>query len=385
MIRIVHLITGLRTGGAERMLIKLLDRFDRKRFSSAVISLSGGPLVSEVEALGVDFVNLGMRSGIPGPKAVWSLLSAIRQMKPDVLQTWLYQADLAGTLAAQVSAVPRLVWNVRCSNMDMSMYPLMSSLALKACARLSRLPDAIITNSKVAQDHHESIGYSNARWVLIPNGFDLERFRPDEELRQSVRHELEISGDQLVIGTAARFDPMKDFPAWIRAAGEFLRAHPGTCFVLAGKGVEWQNRALAEEIAAANIPSRQLRLLGERTDMNRLLTGFDVFSLSSRFGEGFPNTIGEAMATGIPVAATDTGDVREIVGSTGEVVPPGQPEALAKAWKRLADLGRSGRQLLGAAARERVVQNYGIDRIADRYQRFYHELVARDHVEQAEN
>jgi glycosyltransferase involved in cell wall biosynthesis len=366
-LKIVHLITDLDTGGAEMMLAKLVTAMERVRFSNSVISLTDhGTLGAWIAALGVPVFTLGMRRGAPDPIGIARLVRLLGQEKPDILQTWLYHADLMGTIASRLVRVPALCWNIRCSDMDMSHYSRLSRLVLQVLARLSRLPDVVIANSRAGQQLHEKLGYAPRRWEIIPNGFDLERFRPDDGARQAVREELAVPFDTLLVGLVARCDPMKDHRTFLEAAARIASQRADVHFVLAGKGVE----ALAGQIDALGL-AKHVHLLGQRRDIPRLVAALDVFALSSAFGEGFPNVVGEAMACGIPCVVTDVGDAPDIVGDTGMIVPLRDPAAMADAWLRLLSMPAEDRQAMGRAARQRIEERYSLSVIARQYESLY--------------
>lgn len=366
-LKIAHLITDLDTGGAEMMLAKLVDNMDRERFANTVISLTDrGTLGNEIAASGVPVFALRMRRGIPDPMGIGRLVRLLGREKPDVLQTWLYHADLMGTIASCLARVPVLFWNIRCSDMDMHRYKRLSRLVLQILTRMSGLPDVVIANSETGRRLHERLGYSPRRWEIIPNGFDLEYFRPDPIARQSVREELATPPGTLMIGLVARYDPMKDYPMFLQAAAQTVRECSTVHFLVAGKGVE----RLASQIDQLGLGA-VVHLLGERRDIPRLMASLDIFALSSAFGEGFPNVVGEAMACGIPCVVTNVGDAAYITGETGIVVPPCDPAAMANAWKQLLEMPLVKRQSLGRNARQRVEDLFSIQGVTRRYESLY--------------
>ncbi|MUM77272.1 glycosyltransferase [Pseudodesulfovibrio sp. F-1] len=385
--RILHVITGLDVGGAETTLHRLTATMDPVRFRCRVVSLvAPGEMGRRLADAGVEVASLSMRRGVPSPAGLARLAGMMRSYRPHVVQTWLYHADLLGlaarALAFPLGASPRLVWNIRCAFMDLDRYPRTTALTLRACAALSRFPDATVTNSAAARDFHRGLGYSPRRFEIIPNGFDADRFRPDAEARTAVRAELGLGADDLVIGHAARFDPMKDHHTLLLAAGMASQELPDAVFVLAGRGVDSDNQRLAAWLAEAGFDSRpgirgarRVRLLGERHDLERVMAAMDMH-VSSSAGESLPNVVGEAMACGVPSVVTDVGDSAALVGNTGEVVPPGDAQALARAMVRMAGLGRLGRDALGLSARERVVAGFSPAAAARRYEALYTALCA---------
>ncbi len=366
-IKIAHLITDLDTGGAEMMLAKLVASMDSEGFSNIVISLTDhGTLGEQIADLGVPVFTLGMKRGLPDPGGMGRLMRILKQEKPDILQTWLYHADLLGTLTSRLISVPALCWNIRCSDMDMRRYSWLSRLVLQLLAWLSPLPDVIIANSETGRQLHEKLGYNARRWEIIHNGFDVGRFQPDPAARQSVRQELSLAPDTPLIGMVARYDPMKDHQTFLAAAAQVVREYSDVHCVLIGKGVD----RLAETVADLGLEAF-IRLLGERGDIPRLMAALDILVLSSAFGEGFPNVVGEAMACGIPCVVTHVGDGAYVVGETGLVVPPRDPTAMADAWKHLLEMPIDQRQALGKKGRQRVKQFFSIKNIGKCYESLY--------------
>lgn len=370
MIRILHVITGLQLGGAEAMLIKLLSRMDSTRFENHVVTLqSGGCLWHEAEPHCRSLASLGLNAPLQGPQAIVALLRHMRALRPDVVQTWLYHGDLVGGLAARLCGLP-FIWNIRCSNMDMRQYSFPSRIVLAILPHLSRMPTAVVANSRAGRAAHEVLGYRPKRWVQIPNGFDTDRYRPDPAAAADIRRELGLAPDAFVVGMAARFDPKKDHETFLRAAALHAGRHAQTRFVLVGQGLDADGCPVAASVQAKGLQDRVL-LLGERADIPRVLQAFDVAALSSAFGEGFPNFIGEAMSCAIPCVVTDVGDSAAIVGDTGQVVPPADPAVLAAAWATLADADPSARKALGEAARKRIVDHYALPAIVRQFEDLY--------------
>ena len=373
-VNIIHVITSLNVGGAETMLNRLLKSMDSGRFENQVVSLiRPGPIGERIQALGVPVFSLNMWPGRLSLDALFGLTRLLRRINPDLVQTWLYHADLLGVLAAKMAGLP-VIWNIRASNMDMSHYRRLSSTVLRACVQFSGWPQAVIVNSKAGQEFHTRLGYHPRRWVHIPNGVDTGQFQPDPGARMVLRNELGLPSESLLIGLIARFDPMKDHGNFLRAAGLLASRAPDVHFVLAGNGVEPSNLSLRDYLDRDEMKGR-VHMLGQRDDISRLTAALDIASSSSSFGEGFSNTIAEAMSCGIPCVVTDVGDSAYLVGETGMVVPPMNPQALADGWQRMIELGVGGRNALGAAARQRIQQNFQQDEIARQYERLYESLM----------
>ena len=371
---VLHVITGMFGGGAEMMLYRLLSRLDRTRFTPQVVSLlDHGPISRKIQAMGIPVRSLGMKRGIPNSAAVLRLARWLRQDPPDVIQTWMYHADLVGGLAARLAGSIPVAWGIRHSDLSPEGNKRLTLLTVKTCAYLSRwLPKRIVCCSEASQRVHAAMGYAAEKMVVIPNGYDVEAFRPDSVARKLVRKELHIPEDAPIIGLVGRFLGQKDHRNFVQAARLLHHDRPEVNFVLCGDDVNWENKELAQWIDEADI-RKQCHLLGWRDDIPRLTATFDVAALSS-FGEAFPNVVSEAMSCGVPCVVTDVGDAALIVGQTGIVVPPRNPEALAEAWRKMLEMGCEGRRHMGIAARQRIRERFDIAEVAGRYEHLFEEL-----------
>jgi len=376
MRRIAFVITGLGAGGAQTMLLKVLSRLDRGRFAPRVISLTGFDEQAELfESLGIPVHCLGMRRGAVSPKSIWALRDLLADDRPHLVQTWMYHADLLGGLAAKLAGRLPVIWNIRHSNLEMKSNKLTTVLTARMCASLSRIiPERVICCAEEAKATHVRIGYAPERVRVIPNGFEVDRFTPDPDARNSVALEFDLPAEAFLVGLVARYDRQKDHGNFIAAAREFSHQHDSAYFLLCGDGITWENDELASAIRRSGIAQR-FRLLGRRSDIPRLTASLDLAALSS-CGEGFPNAVGEAMACGVPCVVTDVGDSARIVGETGLVVPPRDASALCRGWLQIATMSKTSRLQLGEAARRRVLTHYALDAVVNQYQTLYEEVLA---------
>ena len=354
------------------MLLKLLQGMDRSRFASSVLSLTNaGQIGPRIVDLGIDVEALGMRRGVPDPFGLLRLIRRIRSARPHVVQTWLYHADLLGLLAAPLAGNPSVAWNLRCSYMGEGFYRGATGLVIRTLARMSGMPAAVVYNSEAGRALHASLGYHPRRWVLIPNGFDTEQLRPNPEARLRIRAEMGIAADAPVVGMVARLDAVKGHDTFLAAATRLLQVQPRARFVLVGADCTESNPAMQGMIPPE--VSDAVILLGERQDIADITASMDIATCAS-IGEGFPNVVGEAMACGVPSVVTDVGDCAKIVAETGRVVPPGDSNAMARAWNDILSLSTAARATLSAAARERVKRHYEMKGIVTRYETLYTEL-----------
>lgn len=376
--RILHIITALHAEGAQMMLYKLLSRMERRRFDAAVISLSDrGALANKFARINIPVHSINMKAGRPTPAGLIRLVRKVRQIKPDLIQGWMYHGNLAAQLSAALAParVP-VLWNVRGSHYKLKEEKLETAAIIWLNAKLSGLATRIINNSVVsASGHEQNLGYRADKRVIIPNGFDTSLFVPSAEARTSVRAELGVAKDALLIGLFARFHPIKDHACFLQAASQLMKTHTNIHFVLAGKGIDSSNESLRNLVSRSGI-STYVHLLGERSDMPRLSAAMDILTLTS-LSEGFPNVIGEAMSCAVPCVVTDAGDSRWIVGSTGRIIPPSDVSALVRMWQEMVEMGEENRRTLGVLARQRVVEHFSLDGIARQYEALYEGVFSR--------
>jgi glycosyltransferase involved in cell wall biosynthesis len=350
------------------MLARLVGALERLDVASDVVSLSGGGAVAdELRSRGVKVRELGMERGRLLPGKIATLARWIREGRPDVVQTWMYHANLVGGLATRLEGDVPVVWGIRQGSLDPAVTRWSTLLTATVCARLSgTVPSRIVVCSEAARTAHRDHGYAEDRMVVIPNGFDAARFRPDETARRDVRREFGIHENAVLIGLVARFDPTKDHATFVKAAASLRAQHPDVRFLLCGTAITEENRELMDLVESAGL-RQSTCLLGRRADVNRLFAALDILASSSSC-EGFPNAIAEAMTCGVPCAVTDVGESAYVVGDTGMVVPPGRPDLLAESLRSLVDLGAPGRRALGSRARDRIMREFALDAVAVRYE-----------------
>lgn len=372
--RVIFIITGLSTGGAEMMLLKLCSKLDRHRFAPSVISLSGkGAVGPRIEALGIPVYTLGIRPSRPSLAGLLRLRKLVLTLRPNLVQGWMYHGNLAASLATRSVSV---VWGIRQSLYGLDKERVLTRWVIRLGVVMSRYSRAIVYNSRTSARQHEAFGFNTSRTCIIPNGFDTEVFHPDENARIGIRQELGLSGNVVLIGLIGRYHPMKDHRNFLNAAALIAKEFPDVCFLLVGCEVNAGNPALSAMILKFGLSGRVF-LLGERKDIPQLNAALDIASSASAWGEGFANVIGEAMSCGVPCVVTDVGDSAWIVGDTGRVVPQRDPVALAAAWKSLIMLGRDERQALGSLARQRVIENFSLESVVKQYEDLYESLIAR--------
>ncbi len=373
--KILHIIAGLNQGGAEGTLCRLIQS-DSTHQHCVISLLDEGVHGAALHANGVPVYTIGMHRGRPSLKGFLKLVRTIKSIQPDIVQTWMCHADLLGGLAARIVGSGIVVWGIRNTLLESKNTSLSTRLVVRLSALLSPfLPSAIVSCSTTAAQQHIRIGYDAKKMVIIPNGIDFERFRPNLASRAAMRTEISLMDDVCLFGMVARYDPQKDHKNLLLALHALLDQStvPWKC-IFVGQGMDSPNTLLQNLIDDFGLTSRVL-LLGSREDIPRIMNGLDCHVLSSAYGEGFPNVVAEAMACGVPCVATDVGAAHQIIGDTGWVVPPRDEISLAAALaKVLHEYGSDRWNTRREQAQRSIQQNFSLDRMRETFHKLWGSL-----------
>lgn len=370
-VRIVHVINSFEFGGAEAMLCNLLLHSDRDHFDSSVVSLIDDLTVADpVLDAGFPLATMGMNPRMPDPRVLARLARHLKRLQPHVVQTWMDHSNLIGGVAARIGSSAKVAWGIHHSVHVAGQAKRTTLWTVAACARLSsRVPTTIVCCSEQSRQNYTRMGFDAGRMDVIPNGFDTERFCPDPVARLSLRREIGVSPDALLVGLVARYCPQKDHGNFLQAAARVAPVFPDARFVLCGDHVDEANAELVARVSSLGLSGR-CHLLGPRRDVARVQAALDVAALSS-VTEAFPLALGEALSCGVPCVTTDVGDSAEIVGPNGRVVPVRDPRSLAHALAELLGMGPDDRRRLGLAGRRRVRERYDLASVTRRYEQTY--------------
>jgi len=366
LLKIVHIISGLNDGGAEAVLCRLCSS-DKVLQHHVVSLMDAGKYGGVLQDAGVSVFCLNMPRGRVTVNGLWKLWRLLCQIRPQVVQTWMYHADLIGGVIARLAGVKRVFWGIRHTTLDAEKSRRSTILVARLCARISsRVPSTIICCAQKALEVHHDLGYAPKKLQIIPNGYDLVRFRINEDARVRLRTEW-IIDNRWLIGMVGRFDPLKDHKNLLDALAIIKSRGVDFYCVLVGRGLDRGNTQLITWLTELNL-TNEVKLLGQRTDISDVMNALDVHVLSSS-SEAFPNVVAEAMACGTPAVVTDVGDAAVIVGETGWVVLPEDPEALASALLQThaAMQDKLAWQVRCTAARQRVEDLFSLDRMIRNY------------------
>ncbi len=361
---VLHIITGLGTGGAERMLAQIVSRGDQ--FVHEVIVLADrGPVGAQLAAEGHRVTAMGAATRLNGILAIPRIWREVRRRAPDAVQSWLVHANLVSAVVTPRRV--KLLWSVRHSLDGFHRENRLTRFAVALGAKLARRPQSIIYNSGVAADHHEAIGYPRDRRMVIPNGFALVTDDVVSESRTRTRAALGVRDRDVLVGMVGRVHPIKNHEGFLDACTMLAGSYPAMRIVLIGKGTEPEG-ALAQRYS--HRLDGKVLWLGERSDVLALTSALDI-ACNTSYGEAFSNVVGEAMSYGVPCVVTDVGESAALLGDSGWVVPSPDPKDIELSLQQALSMSPEGRRQLGARARQRIAKHFSIEAIVRQYEDHY--------------
>ncbi len=371
-LKLTHVITGLSLGGAENSLYKLVSHLDHQKFDISIISLKNqGVFGDRFDALGIPVYSCNFSVGIGGLLAPFKLARLLLKLRPDIVQTWLYHADLIAGIAAKLIGVKCIIWSIRTTDLKQGSW--LTAVIRKICALVSHLiPSKIVVVAQSAKIKHIQLGYDELKMIVIPNGYDANQFKPDPVLVANLKNEIGIRQTDLVIGCVGRLSEDKGQDILIEASQDVLNKFPDVKFVFIGTGFEKTNKALVDSIASRSKLDRFI-LMGERNDVNTCFGLMDIFCLPSRT-EGFPNVLAEAMLSKLPCVSSDCGDARKLSNGHVSIAKINDPMDLADKITQILGLSKIERRILGQESWSHVSKEYSMDRMVSRYGSLFEQL-----------
>ena len=375
--KILHLITGLDVGGAEMMLVRLCKQQIMDGDELLVVSLkSGGKLNPQLLEEKIAVCELGFPKGKFSFSGFNLLIKLIRNFKPEVIHCWMYHANFVGSIASLFAGNVPVVWAIHNTTLSIQNSSQITILLMRLLGFLSFLPKQIVYCSQLSKSLHEKYHYSEKKGIFIPNGVDTTVFSPDSEIGAEFLSKIKIQKTSFVIGMIGRYDPQKDYQNFLAAADLIHQFNNSIQFVMCGPGVDDENEVLLNRIKQLNQPDH-FHLIGTQMETQKVHNAFDIFVLSS-MSEAFPVVLAEAMACGVPCVSTDVGDAAYIIEDTGKIVPPKHPQAIANAVEQLLSMPDEAFETLKAAARNRIVEHFSLQKIAQLYKKTYEFILKKE-------
>jgi glycosyltransferase involved in cell wall biosynthesis len=374
---ITHLISNLEPGGAETSLATLVEATQGSNIRHTVVSLlPRGVLRGRLERTGASVIELEGGRGLRGALSLPDLRNAVRKNDPDVLQCWMYHANIAGSVLKMIGTIGcPVIWGIRQGARNIWLDRLTTRAAILAGVPFSRLPERIVYNSEHSAEEHERLGYAIGPRVIIPNGIDCNRFQPRPAMRDRLRAELGLHRDTVLIGRVARYAPMKDYPTALHALASVINGLPDAHLAVIGPSLNGESAqivSLAQELGCG----AHVHILRRRLDIENFYPALDLLISSSKANEGFPNSVAEALACETLVVSTSVGESLLVQAGSHRLVRPEQPEELSRAILDLLSVAPEAKAILAQQGRDFILKNFSQESFASAFAKLWQETCA---------
>ena len=369
MKKILHIISGLTNGGAERSLFNLCNSSLNNHFEQIVLCLGKeGIYGHKLEAIGIKVYYIDFKSNSKIIR-IFKFLKICKKINPDIIQGWMTHGNFFSLIAfASLTFNPKLFWNIRQTIYKLKHEVFFTRILLLLNAFFSKVPQKIICNSNLAIRQLSDFGYNSESFVFIPNGFDLDFWKKDTAFRMKTREQIGINIQGFVIGYVGRFHPMKNIDSLLNAFSFLSAKHPNLYLMIIGHDVSEYSLDMLEFVNSISVD--KIKILGRKDDIHKYYSCFDLFVLCSAWGEGFPNVIGEAMSNELCCISTNIGEAQNLLEDVGLIIPPSNVEILIKKVEEcLNDF--EGVQNLGEKARLRIKEKYSLENTINSYLKLY--------------
>lgn len=369
MKKIVHIISGLDSGGAERSLFNVCNSNIGDYFTQSVISLGDKAIYGDkLEELGVEVYYLNFKNNNK-LYAFINFKNIIKKISPDIVQGWMTHGNFASVLAYFIlSGRPSLFWNIRQTVYKLKHEYILTRFLFLINILLSRIPNGIISNANISIKQLIKFGYKKDSFILIPNGFDTNYWKPDHNLRQIERNKLKVNDNDFVLGYVGRYHPMKNIKLLLESFHKLSQQNSKVKLVIVGQNIN--NYNIKEKSIIDMISLNQILIIDNTEDVKKYYNIFDLLILCSAWGEGFPNVLGEAMSCELCCISTPVGDAPDILEDVGYLVPLGDVDFILEKVQKCMDKPEVLSKL-GRKARIKILNQYSMEKTINSYLNIY--------------
>ncbi|WP_337100778.1 glycosyltransferase [Paenibacillus sp. YIM B09110] len=365
MRKILFLITGFDYAGAENQVVQLCRGLRAKHYNILIVSMiKPVAYLDELKRLGVDIQSLHMNKGVPDPRALLKLRRIVKSFGPDIVHSHLVHANIMARVARLLVKMPVLICTAHNINEGGRLREWMYRITDPLC-------DLTTNVSQEAVNRYIDIKAAPENKIIyVPNGIDMSQFEKNDHDYSNIRNELGLGG-QFVWLAIGRFVPEKDYANMLKAYALIVRSYPTSMLLIAGIGVE---REAMEKLSRDLGLEQNVRFLGIRTDIPKLMNAVDAYLMSSKW-EGLPIVLLEAAASGLPIVATKVGGNAEVVHheTNGYLVPSENEKELADKMALLMDKSESERRHMGEQGKAYIESHYNMQKIIERWEQLYGE------------
>jgi len=372
-LRILHLVSATAQSQQSLMaqLTPVVTRFNKNFLQMEVVYFEPGATHSTaLRQMGVPVHDIEWSRRRFSLGALPGLLKIIRDFEPDIIHAWGHSAQVSLHLLKRFikSAAP-IIWTMP------NIPPVASKAGFLDRKKVAMLKKALAINPHVVYPttaiaaQYRRLGFSDKNFSTIGVGVDVERYKPDEKLRQKLRNELKLDNKAFLVGMHAAFTPDNDYANFIRATAELIKYNPNVYVIVAGRGVQRGNSGLMGMLGGGTLASRTA-LLGEWSDLSTFYNACDV-ACSSALHDGNAMQMAVAMLCGVPCVGTGKGAQGEVLGLHGIAVEPGSPNGMTRGVTRVMEMPAERREFVTKNARQHALANYSVQGTVEKYMSLY--------------
>jgi glycosyltransferase involved in cell wall biosynthesis len=368
MKKIVHIISGLQVGGAERSLFNICNSSLNDSFKQYVICLGNrGYYSQKIEEIGLEIYHINFSSW-HFFKSLIKFIAVLKKISPNIIQGWMNHGNFASILALLIlNFKPIIYWNIRQSFYKNKNDLFYTKFLFLFNIVFSRIPKKIIINSNISKIQLQNFGFHVDSFKFIPNGFDSNYWVRDLSFRKLKRENLGIKNLDFVIGYVGRYHSMKNIILLLKAFEIISINLPNTKLVIIGQKENDFNKF--EKQIFDRIPKNQIILLNQMYDVNKYYSLFDLFILCS-VSEGFPNVLGEAMSCELCCISTNVGEASALLQDVGLIIPVDDLDALVREITNCIENLEITKNM-GGGARNKIIKSYSLQNTVNQYFNLY--------------
>ncbi len=356
MIKLILSIRALEVGGAEKQFVELVKHIDKSQFEVTVCTMYGGVQEDIVKQIpNVSYYNLQKIGRYDFYTFYKNYSILLKEINPDVIYSFLGEMNLFSLWCKPKDT--KLIWGFRASDKDWKQYGKVPQIVFWLQKKLSSKVDKIISNSHASIEYHRGHGFDMNKSMVIHNGIDSDRFKRDKQKREDFRGKYNLKENDIAIGIVARINYIKGYLIFSQVAKEIMDTYENIYFFSVGGGDVTIQKECEDILGAYN--DKRFFWLGTQNHIEEIYSGFDI-AVSSSFGEGFSNSIAEAMSCGVPCVVTDVGDSALIIDKMGALVKSHDIQSL---YYGLEKMKKDDHKALGKKSRDRVVENFSIQKM----------------------
>lgn len=363
--RIIHIISNLGYGGAENMLVKVVNH-DTSNEIKILLLTDYSPLKGKITNPNATVIPLLPRNSRNLFAGIISIVKLLKSFKPDIIQSWMYHSELVGLCIKLFFPKVKLFWNIRCSTSEWINLKVRNKIIFSVLKLGYKLVSGIIVNSQKEFNASIALGYPEKKLIFIPNGYEYVEVRDKNNQRDELLLRFNLDKKSVILGMITRNDISKDIVTMLKSVEMLNKEMSNIHLILVGYGFDTR---FVEGLKSYSLENH-VHIFGTIPDVFNIIWGFDIAVLSSR-SESFPNAIAEYMLASLPVVTTNVADVSEIIGDAGFIVETENPFALYEKLKYVISMSGEEKLSIGIKARNRILQNYQIEKICKMYLKVY--------------